>query len=141
MARRVWPWVGLGILAAVGTALVLTGMRQPHHSRPPVHVTRAVSWGNPPGAHSTGWQRERWIVANQPAWIQREWRAASCPPLRTEYAGTTMYYFRFAGQPGEIGAGAQTVYDPPVGLMSDLPWYGNRIPATGFPFSGQKGCQ
>ncbi len=79
-------------------------------------------------------------MQNQPAWIQREWRAASCPPLRTEYAAATMYYFRFSGAPGEIGGGTQTVFNPPASTMADWVWYGEPIPPTGFPRSHQLGC-
>ncbi len=129
MTRRTQSWIGIGILAIVGTALVLTGLRPPHHN-PTVHITRAVSWANPPGSHSTGWQRERWIMANQPTWIQREWRAASCPPLKVN---TEFYYFL-----GDGGTGNLVVNMPPA--RAEPPWWDAPIPPTGFPIAGRRGC-
>lgn len=131
MTRRVQAWLGIGILSAIGAALVVTAVRAPASTKPTAHVTRAVAWRDSPGSGSTGWQRERWIMANQPAWIQREWRAASCPPVRVN---TEFYYFSAGtGRDNDI-----TLSMPPAN--AEPLWWDAPIPPTGFPIAGQRGC-
>ena len=133
MTRRARSWIGIGILAAVATALVLTGLRGPHNTGPSVHETRAVGWADPPGPYATGWAREQWIMANQPVWIQREWRAASCPPLRESDAS---YYYQ-STSPSPSG-GVVSLWGPRI--QSAPTWWGWPVPPTGFPNPGQRGC-
>lgn len=107
----------------------------PHPMPRLAHVARAVSWAHPPGGRSTGWQRERWIMASQSAFLQQEWRGANCPPIRL---GSTYYFF--VGPPyGNLSlSGPVASYPSPTSPWPS--WWLTPIPPTGFPKPGQFGC-
>lgn len=124
---------GLGALMVAGAvAYLLTAHSAPRavHAPAPRTAARRGPWSDAPSSQSSGWVREQWIMTNQPAWIQREWRAASCPPLRVN---TEFYYFS-----GPENVGNVTLALPPASVYPL--WWDAPIPPTGFPYAGQRGC-
>lgn len=142
-----WAVPGLGALVVAGVAAYVLMLPRaggapvtpPTPARPmAAALSRVAPWSHVPSSRSSGWVREQWIMKNQPGWIQREWRAAACPPLR--YSPGLYYYYFDPGLPAYDG-GNITVDPPPITVSRSLPpWWGMPIPPTGFPQPDRGGC-
>jgi hypothetical protein len=142
LARWVVPGLGAVIVAGAAAYLLTMPRAGPAHpTQParaagqPARATRVVAWADPPGPQSTGWQRERWIMSSQSAFLRQEWRGANCPPIRL---GSTYYFF--VGPPyGNLSlSGPVASYPSPTSPWPS--WWLTPIPPTGFPKPGQFGC-
>lgn len=130
-----WTVQGAGALIVAGLAayLLIPRASAVTPARPAAAaLSRVAPWSHAPSSRSSGWVREQWIMQNQPAWMLREWRAASCPPV---HVNTEFYYF---GAGRHYGNSNLVLNMPPA--SREPPWWDSPIPPTGFPDPGQRGC-
>ena len=132
-----WAIQGLGALIVAGAAAyLLTAHSAPRavHAPGPQTVARRGPWSDPPSSQSSGWVREQWIMKNQLAVVQDQWRQDGCPPL---FEGNATYFFSFTGQ-DTSGGNRMAMQGPPI--QTAPTWWSWPLPPTGFPKPGQRGC-